>query len=659
MNSRIMKMIPRYLVLTVAAFLLFASLDQRSSAEPRETTETRSNQLVTVPFTALRGDANYRPHQLITVNIQKDKSSPAVPATFLVDTGANACFISDTLANKLGLPQYPVIDKNSAPHVVAGQAILGIQVASLGIGGLSVEGFRFQILASQKFPHSSGQIVDGILGTDFLSFCAMHIDFARSQITFIVPRTSRLFYDTLNRNPVALSSAEIAQQGFEKALILPLIAASGGFFVNVVARNDSSVTTECLVVDTGSDTTILSEQIARKLNLKTVATETHTGLAGQILENQAWLPSLSCGDLQLTNLLVFSAPNSKLVPYETLGLDVLANYDVLLDFPHRKMCLKPRLDVQSVTLRQYQAASTSQRRQWAQTQLLVVYPAVARNLGIAIPYDLTKEGLPIAQVRPNSTTTSVPFLLRSSIEDMMISDTLAKLWQLNLETPLDDAKKPRFFDGYPLRAARLSTLQIGGALVDGEVGVLPDAALPPYTSDLPLSGVVGANFLFGRPLLMDPFTQTWIALTGLHPEDLPNLDMAEAAVVDIVNPDQDEIPAVAVQVQQNKAQFTDTMTLATGSPFTLLSAEAAKALNLTPEPQKLRYGAGKDITVFNQAHLTQLSIGGVALKDVQVAYPVGTMPDGFYPCLGMNVISKLRLLVDAPAKKLYVKKAGD
>ena len=35
------------------------------------------------------------------------------------------------------------------------------------------------------------------------------------------------------------------------------------------------------------------------------------------------------------------------------------------------------------------------------------------------------------------------------------------------------------------------------------------------------------------------------------------------------------------------------------------------------------------------------------------------MPEYFSPRLGMDVISRLRLLIDTPAKKLYVKKAGN
>jgi hypothetical protein len=62
---------------------------------------------------------------------------------------------------------------------------------------------------------------------------------------------------------------------------------------------------------------------------------------------------------------------------------------------------------------------------------------------------------------------------------------------------------------------------------------------------------------------------------------------------------------------------------------------------------------------FSFAVLSSLLPNGVVLKDVLVADSIGAMPKNFYPRLGMNVISKLRLRVDAPAKKMYVKKASD
>ena len=157
---------------------------------------------------------------------------------------------------------------------------------------------------------------------------------------------------------------------------------------------------------------------------------------------------------------------------------------------------------------------------------------------------------------------------------------------------------------------------------------------------------------------MDPRTQTWMTFDTLAfgSDDLKSVEMDGAATLDLLTPASSGLRAFMVEVKEGKKQHREALELATGSPFTLLSAEAAQALKLTPEPQKLRSVIGTEVTVFNQAHVSQLALGSVMLENVLVAYPDGAMPEHFSPRLGMDIISRLRLLIDTPAKKLYVKK---
>ena len=91
--------------------------------------------------------------------------------------------------------------------------------------------------------------------------------------------------------------------------------------------------------------------------------------------------------------------------------------------------------------------------------------------------------------------------------------------------------------------------------------------------------------------------------------------MDDAAALDLLTPDGNGVPACVVQVKQG-GQKSGTLTLATGSPFTLLSAATAQALKLKPDPKKLKYSTGADVATFSQTHVSQLVIGNVVLRDV-------------------------------------------
>ena len=588
----------------------------------------------------------------MTVELQKDKLSPAVSATFLFDTGSTHCAVSASLAAKLKLPQHTLTDQFGKPLQLDGKAAIGVIVDQMDIGAFQVKDVPINILPDEQLTQALGQPVDGVIGADIWHSLAVRLDFTKNELTFLVPKNP-VAYSALAFTSTNLSPLNIGQLDFSKALVVPLLHGPYTYSALFEMTNGTKTETQILLIDTGTPRTVISQPVADLLGLKPVVKASYAAI-NNFNVGVSWLSSLHCGDLTATDLLVASPSNyiSGFVP--RLGVDVLANYDILLDFPHQKMYLKPRADMQAVTSRQYEAASSAQRQQWAQKRLMLIYPTLD---SYAIPYELNGDRLPVAQVRSNWASSPVLFLLKSNTANVFVSEALAKERRLETEIMLGSDEKPFLLHGQFVHTAKIAKFYVGAVEMNGEIAVLPADLWLQSASYQAVSGVIGASFCFAHPTLMNPETHTWLQIWKvLQPEDITSLGMADAAVVDILDPDSDGIPTLPVQVQQGPAQFTNTLTLATGSPFTLLSAEAAKALNLAPEPQKLTYGAGKDITIFNQAHLLQLSIGGVVLKDVTVAYPIGAMPDGFYPCLGMNVISKLRLLVDVPAKKMYVKK---
>ena len=588
----------------------------------------------------------------------------------MFDTGANVSGVSATFVRKLGGDQFFAqggIGKQS--NLL--EKPMWVQVPTVQVGDLKVKDVPLRVLPDEQVRVAPGHKVDGILGTDFCGSFVIHLDFTRSQITFIVP-SQTLLYSELTSKPVLLPPEEIARQGFSGAQIVPLIHFNDLFWTSAQLHNQRRVADDLLLIDSGSDTTLLSERSASQLSLLSISSQNYVeplaavssrnyaNLTGETITSTGWLPSIQCGGLRLDNMLVLWPHVPQQDFKARLGLDVLANYDVLFDFPHQKMYLKPRNDLQAITSRQYEAASLAQRRQWAQGRPIITYPTNDRLDSFAIPYELNATGLPIAQVRSEAGGVPTPFLLKTSLSDSYLTESLATKWGLVQKPGMMDNGKPLTLDGHPLSAVTVPHLRVGGVQWDSSLVVLSPELSLRAASGLSVEGVLGANALLQGPLLMDPHTQTWVlfgANLPIGPNDLTSIEMDDASALDLLTPNNDGIPSFAVEVRQGEERHMETLQLATGSPFTLLSAEAAWSLKLTPEPQKLKSDTGVGIAVFNQARVSQLSLGNVVLTDVLVAYPDGAMPEHFSPRLGMDIISRLRLLVDMPGKKLYVKKA--
>ena len=625
---------------------------------------------VTVPFTAPQEDRFYRPHQLVTVELKKDPLATALQGTFMFDTGSNCSCISATVARKLGGGQFLAQGISGLKSPLLEKPVW-LQVPRVQVGGLIIEDVPLRVFPDEMLRVGPSHRIDGILGSDFCRSLVVHLDFARGQITFIVP-SQTLLYSALDSAPVMLSPEEIAGQGFARAQVVSLIHFNGFSWASTRLRGQRQVADALLLIDSGSDTTMLSEQAAWQLKLAPVSSQNYAeplaavsngdyaDVTGAYIASTGWLPSLQSDGLKIDDLLVLW-PSSPRVDFNArLGLDVLANYDILLDFPHRKMYLKLRTDLQAVTSHQYEAASAVQRRQWALGRPIITYPTNNSLDSFAIPYELNGSGLPITQVRPNPEAPSVPFLLKTNLTDSYITEMLAADWGLSSKPGMTTGGTPLTFEGKTLPMVTVPHLRVGGAQGSFPFAVLSAALSLRAASGLPIEGVLGANSILSGPLLMDPHTQAWMFFAPnlpMGPDDLKSVEMDDAATLDLLTPNGNGVPACVVQVKQGGQQQSETLILATGSPFTLLSTATARALKLTPEPQKLKYSAGTDVATFNQARVSQLAFGNVILRDVLVVYPDGAMSDSFSPRLGMDVISRLRLLVDTPAKKLYAKKA--
>lgn len=281
----------------------------------------------TIPYTPSQ-------HGFIYVQVRMDSGLPGggLTGTFLLDTGTSTTCITDALAAKLGLSPVPAVGVDGKPIFFQP----GRQGQMVNVPLLQMSNFRLLrqsclVLSQKSLSALAGQPVDGILGATVLAVYPMYFDFVKHQIT--------LFY------PSPLTRDELRSVGMDDALVLPVADITGGgfqFACPVVLVSGADRVQSNLVVDTGASGTIISERIARQIQLQPVSDDRNSPtLFGNIAVRQAYLPTLSLGSLGVNNLLIrYTQSLSASFPAH-VGLDVLSKFRMLLDYKQMKMYLKP------------------------------------------------------------------------------------------------------------------------------------------------------------------------------------------------------------------------------------------------------------------------------------------------------------------------------
>ena len=270
-------------------------------------------------------------------------------ATFLVDTGADGNFITESLVARLGLKPYPALGDDGIPLKPFGTPLFYADVSSLSLpavkgtetGTLDITLTNSAAAFAVVTPEQLGQgfFVDGSLGAPFLKEEAVSFDF--------VSRTMGIAY------PGGLSPTQVEALGFggKGGAVLPLTRCNGNCVSVPATLSDGQSSRRVdLEVDTGGVSTLIPLETAKALSLKSVGTEEILGgTAGKRVLGRVELPSLALGEVQLTNLTVSTTqslaiptpPKAGEDPSAHLGMDILKNYRVLIDYPAKVMYIQP------------------------------------------------------------------------------------------------------------------------------------------------------------------------------------------------------------------------------------------------------------------------------------------------------------------------------
>ncbi len=303
--------------------LLMSCLLSGVAARPvfADTPESKRYQ-TTISYTPL----SYGP-MLVQVRL-----SSSLTGTFLLDTGFSIACVTDALAAKMGLSPLPAVGTSGKPITFyPGKQSQRVTVPLMQLGNFRLFDSFCLVLNQKALSDIAGQPVDGVLDAGMLAIYPMCFDFARHEITMF--------------SPSPLTSAELRSIGMEDAARIPVTRMTGGgvsFSCPAAMSNGSERVQESLLIDTGAVGTVLSEDTAQKLRLKPVSGNRNSPtLLGNIVVKQAYLADLSLGNLSVKNLLLrYSSGLSDSFPAH-IGLDVLSQFRVLLDFKQQIMYLKP------------------------------------------------------------------------------------------------------------------------------------------------------------------------------------------------------------------------------------------------------------------------------------------------------------------------------
>ena len=260
---------------------------------------------------------------LVRIRIQNGARSETM-ATFVIDTGFTDCMMSDRLARLLQMAGEPALRADGSPACFADGRPLQQVISSVQVGSFLTEQCRFLLLKAYRLDLLDCPL-DGILGWHFLADHAALFDFQAHQIT--------LWYGG------DLSADEINAAGMQDAILLPRANDAPGRFDVRVRLDDRLDTT--LSVDTGGAHTLIAPESARVLQLEPTRTGfKQASIFGNLKANEARLHSLAFGDQRLADFPVryLQQEHPNLPPH--LGLDVLHNYRMLIDYPARKLYLK-------------------------------------------------------------------------------------------------------------------------------------------------------------------------------------------------------------------------------------------------------------------------------------------------------------------------------
>ena len=251
-----------------------------------------------------------------------------VTATFLVDTGVDSDYLSDTVASELGLPTQSATHAGK-PLFLDGKAMQGMIVPNVIAGQAHYPGIAFGLLDPSQLPETPDHRghIDGILGAPALMPFAVMLDYEHGQMSVW--------------SPSGLSADDMSRVGFHPLGAVPITPSptdANQWTVHVRFTEGTATTEQDLIVDTGANRTTIPAMVARRLNIKKDGEGQATLFLNKPLTvDYGRVAQTQTGDLTLHDLTVYYAEQDLLEYPFSLSMAAFHGYVVLLDFGQKKM----------------------------------------------------------------------------------------------------------------------------------------------------------------------------------------------------------------------------------------------------------------------------------------------------------------------------------
>ena len=253
---------------------------------------------------------------LIVLKASIDGSGPVY--TFVLDTGSITAVTKD-LASRLGLGSQGTCRAMGATG--EGDQVCLTRLKSLALGGFAGKDIP-AVVFDPHFRQRAGIDIDGFIGSNFLRFFRVEIDYRNKLLT--------LSRDTAPLAPVAGGAIVNIGQDWKNAFV-PQVALKCG---------DSGFTAW---IDTGLyDTMSIPGPFLGKTNMdaqiESVGAMGSGNFGNMEKTRMVRLSGLSIGPLKVARVIATSQPGQK---YALIGYGLLSNFTVTIDYPAKKMLLAP------------------------------------------------------------------------------------------------------------------------------------------------------------------------------------------------------------------------------------------------------------------------------------------------------------------------------
>lgn len=239
------------------------------------------------------------------------------PCTLLFDTGASHTTFNDAFI-KAALPDLP-----RQPLILPGQTNVRqrpdlIPVASLQLGNTTLRDFYAMVLPLDHLSRAVGTPIDGILGANSIAYAPCLISLRQAAVTWAPAPES------LPENFAAAPELPLAP---ERAPLAP---------ITLLARREPQGAACPLLLDTGSSYTFLPTAFWPAAEETLALAATNVNASDQKRYRRGQPGSLLLGECSLPITPLLTDQN-----HHQIGADLLANYDLFVDFRRRLLKVLP------------------------------------------------------------------------------------------------------------------------------------------------------------------------------------------------------------------------------------------------------------------------------------------------------------------------------